>query len=950
MEPNQLEEIRRLIAEKQAQTPTITQQPVYGGLHEAAAVLPSFELKPLHSVPGGISEEPTSLERSSYLIDSNKRTLHLSVRREVLKQLMTQQRLRAALAANPVGSDDLVFQTLKSYVDQRAPSLEQQGTRQLVATLQVADWFDGQLPQIPARSEITARLDQLELMKSFQDMVGTHFRGRQHELLQLREYVDALPSQSFLEWLSRGVRRPFKPHELPLLIFGIGGVGKSTLLAKFILDHTSGPNQNLTFVYLDFDRPNLSAEEPITLLIETVKQLGIQFLPFKEECEALAKKWREYLATQYAHNQSYSNAPQTRGFEVTDRSQVLQEFQDLCQKLGITNRPFLMVFDTFEEVQSRSAAFVGELFNFLAELQGGVGKTLPRLRIVLAGRAHIDQAEFPTNVLELFELDPEAAQGYLEARGVSDPKVAKAVAAQVGGHPLNLYLAAELIRKEGASLGGVEGLQTNFLFLKLDASQIQHVLYSRILDHVHDPEVRKLTHPGLVLRRITPELILNVLAEPCGLQVTSLEQAKVLFENLKLEVSLVTMDTDGVLKHRPDVRRMMIGHLTQTEPEKVKRIHEGAVRFYEQRGNQNESTINLLERAEEVYHRLALQQQAWEIDPRWAKGIEVFFGTDTLQELEPPEQAYLADHLGLSVTSEVKQKSDLAVWERITEREVNEYLQVLAFDKALKALAGREERSINSPLYLLESEVLTRLGRLPEALEVIDRGLQALQQDTGGHASQYLDLLLTAARLEVRLGQLEAAKGRLDQAAEVDAPQIHHRLEIGVRRLELDRAGIQSLQGRTVLEQEVAGLLEGLSDEQLKQNGPLCIAALVEVSASRPAVVTRVVSVFGLELAKTLTMQALAESLVILNAAAPTALWLLGTFFDVKALEFSRTAVTLLAGLPLEIIRKVLEGLQSYLTSANASAMIKLYGNLVQGLFELIVQLNASEKQKSNLS
>ena len=31
-------------------------------------------------------------------------------------------------------------------------------------------------------------------------------------------------------------------------------MGKSTLIAKFVLDHTLIPNSDLPFVYLDFDR------------------------------------------------------------------------------------------------------------------------------------------------------------------------------------------------------------------------------------------------------------------------------------------------------------------------------------------------------------------------------------------------------------------------------------------------------------------------------------------------------------------------------------------------------------------------------------------------------------------------------------------------------------------------------------------------------------------------
>ena len=49
-----------------------------------------------------------------------------------------------------------------------------------------------------------------------------------------------------------------------------------------------------------------------------------------------------------------------------------------------------------------------------------------------------------------------------------------------------------------------------------------------------------MAHPGLVLRRVTPDLILKVLAQPCGIEVPDEETARELFDELAREVSLVT--------------------------------------------------------------------------------------------------------------------------------------------------------------------------------------------------------------------------------------------------------------------------------------------------------------------------------------------------------------------------------------------------------------------------
>ena len=49
------------------------------------------------------------------------------------------------------------------------------------------------------------------------------------------------------------------------------------MIAKFILDHQN-ISQRFPFVYIDFDRPSIVAEEPLTILIEAARQLSTQDL------------------------------------------------------------------------------------------------------------------------------------------------------------------------------------------------------------------------------------------------------------------------------------------------------------------------------------------------------------------------------------------------------------------------------------------------------------------------------------------------------------------------------------------------------------------------------------------------------------------------------------------------------------------------------------------------
>src|ERR1700738_2907883 len=100
------------------------------------------------------------------------------------------------------------------------------------------------------------------------------FVGRKDELAQLRAFVDVLASESFTEKATRAGRRVLGGGSRSMLISGTGGVGKSTLIGKFILLHVDNPApQPLRFAYLDFDRSTLSAVQPATLLLALIRQI-----------------------------------------------------------------------------------------------------------------------------------------------------------------------------------------------------------------------------------------------------------------------------------------------------------------------------------------------------------------------------------------------------------------------------------------------------------------------------------------------------------------------------------------------------------------------------------------------------------------------------------------------------------------------------------------------------
>jgi len=140
---------------------------------------------------------------------------------------------------------------------------------------------------------------------------------------------------------------------------------------------------------------------------------------------------------------------------------------------------------------------------------------------------------------------------------------------------------------------------------------IQRTLYNRILGHIRDDGVRQLAHPGLVLRRLTARLIVDVLAAPCGLGVRDETAASELLELLAREVSVGRRSDGGAVVHRADLHGLMLPLLEDNRPQLVRDIRDRVIEFYRDS-----------DRAEEIYHRLARGDDTATVDGRWLPGAE----------------------------------------------------------------------------------------------------------------------------------------------------------------------------------------------------------------------------------------------------------------------------------------------------------------------------------------
>lgn len=690
------------------------------------------------------------------------------IRAEILREFGTKEQLIAALDANPNWRPETVLQrVLESYIhEQPLPMFDLLPQDQLAAHLQAVRWLEPTALSLPKPETIQEAIDQREVPAVFSKMAGQNFVGREEELSLLRDYVEVLPASSGLGMVQRQVRKWLGlKRKPPLVIHGAGGVGKTTLISRFLLDHMQVREEfKFPYVYLDFDNPRLSPSDSDSILTEAVRQLSIQYPDARLDFEAFLTGEREVHTFEPVDESEFileTMGPAREAQAADSLSRFAQLVNSIIRRFsnqGDYSLPLLIVLDTYEEVQYRGLRTEIQLWNLLDAIQ----KSFPTLRLVIFGRAPLDTvptSSARTQLHSLSEFDRTSGVMFLQKLGIGDSEVARELYDSVGGNPLSLKLAAEIYSREGANTELVkrDWLRSVFFF-KASEVLVQGQLYQRILNHIHDQDVRKIAHPGLVLRRITAELIKNVLAEPCGISVPNDERALDLFEAFGREVALVTRTTDGALVHRPDLRRKMLEFIERDKPVEAEQINRLAVTYYSGRET-------FQDRAEEIYHRLKLRDTET-IASRWLPGIERFL-KDAIQELPIESRPTLATHLGISLSIEDIQAAGTAEWERYTARETEELVKLGHYQQALDKIGQRKERTKGSPLYRIEAKALVSLKRLKEAEKAVQNALKAAS--ASGRRSELLDCVFLAAEISQQLKARRRADEYLSQAGAIAA-------------------------------------------------------------------------------------------------------------------------------------------------------------------------------------
>lgn len=802
-------------------------------LRRSASVLSAFD--PSKVKPTGLkdSSEKAGQELFDDIVEvydpptpQERWMLEPMIRADVLREFGTKDELIEALNANPDWRPATVLQrVLESYIhEQQLPMFDLLPQDQLAAHLQAVRWLEPTSLNLPKPEAIQEAIDQREVPAVFSRMAGQNFIGREKEMSLLRDYVEVLPASSNLGMLHRQVRRWLglrtKP---PLVIYGPGGVGKTTLISRFLLDHMEVPEDfKFPYVYLDFDNPRLSASDSNSILTEAVRQLSIQYASARSDFEAFLRDERgrsSFVDDSDALVNFSAAAQEEQAADSLSRfAQLVDSIIKRSSNEGAYSLPLLIVLDTYEEVQYRGLKNEIQLWNLLDSIQN----SFPTLRVVIFGRAPLDMV--PTSSLKtqthaLSDFDQPAGVKFLQKLGIENSGVAGELYDSVGGNPLSLKLAAQIYNREGTKTELVkrDWLRSVFFF-KTSEVLVQGQLYQRILNHIHDQDVRKIAHPGLVLRRITADLIKEVLAKPCGISVPDKDRANELFEAFGREVALVTRTTDGVLVHRPDLRQKMLEFIERDKPSAAEKINRLAVDYYSKR-----KTIQ--DRAEEIYHRLKLGEVGKKIETLWRKGVEPFLRT-AIQELPVESRPMLASYLGITISDEDIKAAGTATWERYTAREAEELVKLGHYTQALDKIKRRKERTKGSPLYRIEATALVSLKRFKEAEKVMQEALKAAA--ASGRRTELLDCVFLAAEISQQLKAKKRADDYLKQAVEIAAglnDRIKQILAV-LHRLRLNSQKKQPDSESVALKAELATLLGSLTDTDWVANKRLVRASV----------------------------------------------------------------------------------------------------------------------------
>ncbi|MBE4720424.1 ATP-binding protein [Pseudarthrobacter sp. AB1] len=547
----------------------------------------------------------------------------------------------------------------------------------------VATALDRAGPQAAAHqalASVRSALGRFDADARAQLMQDRGFYGRHAEIAQAER------------WLSR----PFTDGPVAALyITGLPGIGKSTLIDE-TARRAGIQAPPWLVVRLDFDRGGLDIQDQVGLTVEISRQVALESGPTTSPLR------QARLAAAGAGSSPDGN------IKGSGRQHIPQELSRvLGETVRAVGRPVLLILDTVEVLGGRGETHPLRLFETIDELcrQG-----LRPLAVIAAGRGPALES-VPERVgerIELGGLDDENADRLL-SRYDAGSDMFQRIREVSDGIPLLLRLAALAVRQSGPmALEGVSG--------RGDLAAVY--LYRFLLSRTGDENLRLLAQPGLLIRRLNPDVIAEVLAPHVGLDDMRAPDAVAAFEALATQHWLVEPDAvPGWVRHRPDVRASLLELLYNAgEPSTTAGLNLRAARWFERRPEP-------FAQLEAAYHRLQAMRSGGR-PPRIAPEILQQLDRQSVSELPAAAQDLVRDSIGLR-TSKFRRgsKSALSVDHEGAARELEATLERGDVREAAYVYGrsfGQSPGAPHSPASDVARSFLWRAGRWSDALHGFD--------------------------------------------------------------------------------------------------------------------------------------------------------------------------------------------------------------------------------------
>jgi len=674
----------------------------------------------------------------------------------------------------------------------------------------------------PGRDVIESRLALLDVTRAVRRLAESGCVGRERELARLSAY--RMPSTA----------RRSLVDEPAMVVHGIGGIGKSTLVARFVMDlHDAAERgERLAWAYLDLDRPTLESGDPAVVLADVVRQITAQFPDQRRVLER---------SRDVAHRKAKGAGLEASDTAVSYRQRVA-DFAAAMQSVGVGS--LVVVLDTFEELERNHPERVADLYDLFAAW----ASELPTFRLVVSGRrpaaAFVDPLRADRQ-MHVLPLDEEAAVALLRffvdrsrRRPSSEPiddALAREVIGLVGGIPLTVRLAADVLVREGAHAVADAAARARAMD-RVRSEFVRGFLYQRILDHVtaRDPRrtagLRQVARAGLVLRWITPALVEHVLLP--AVDAAAAFPATEVFDELGSEVALVERE-GGVLRLREELRGPALAALRMEDHGLVERVHGRAADFFA-------AQVGPDAEIEFAYHRAALG------DPVTGFGAAVLRGLEPSIADLPAASARLVRR-ALRDPVALPAARDIAVQERVQLAEADAALRNGEPERAREVLARSTERTEGTELYRLESRLEESLGDLGAAEAATRRDLDAAVAASAHTRMAAAGVRL--ARLLERQGRAREAETVLQETADAHLllghPELRLELLLNLLNL-LERAGHADDRLRWTLGLEVRSLVQRIGPRTVASDSALARLLAAALGGAEPDRIRQAARLVGL--------------------------------------------------------------------------------------------------------